>query len=373
MYNLAGSPTLTNVTFSGNSAQLGGGMYNDESHPTVQNSILWGNTAPLLSQIANIGGNYADVRTSIVQGGYINGSGIINADPLFVAPVAAGSAPTTAGDLRLRPASPAIDAGDTALLPAGVTTDREGMPRVIGPRVDLGAFEAYAQLSLSKTVDRPSAGPTERVTYRLVIDNTGAYSSTVILSDTLPSGLTVAGPVTVEPVGGTVGPPPTLVRDLVIRGGQTVTVVLPVDLTVGQPAGTVISNTASLSSTDTLNTSTSTVVVTVLNVAPRTANDLGCVSPDQSVGLPVLRNDDDLNGDPLHITSVSTPSSGTATSDGTVITYTPEAGFVGTASFSYSASDGSLSTSASVRVTVTADIHGACTLYLPLIVQAVDM
>ena len=48
MYNASGNPgaTLTNVTFSGNSANCGGGMANfNSSSPKLTNVILWGNTA----------------------------------------------------------------------------------------------------------------------------------------------------------------------------------------------------------------------------------------------------------------------------------------------------------------------------------------
>ena len=48
MYNASGHPTLTNVTFSGNSAAyLGGGMYNANSHPTLTNITFSTNSATL--------------------------------------------------------------------------------------------------------------------------------------------------------------------------------------------------------------------------------------------------------------------------------------------------------------------------------------
>ena len=55
MYNYSSSPTLTNVTFSGNSASnSGGGMYNEVgSNPQIRNTIFWGNTAPSGAQIYN--------------------------------------------------------------------------------------------------------------------------------------------------------------------------------------------------------------------------------------------------------------------------------------------------------------------------------
>ncbi|MFQ3684770.1 MAG: cadherin, partial [Roseiflexus sp.] len=46
MFNQNSSPTLTNVTFSGNTAKFGGGMYNFEnSSPTLTNVTFSGNTA----------------------------------------------------------------------------------------------------------------------------------------------------------------------------------------------------------------------------------------------------------------------------------------------------------------------------------------
>ncbi len=56
MYNdCNSSPTLTNVTFSGNSANnRGGGMYNHSySNPTLTNVILWGDTASNGPEIYN--------------------------------------------------------------------------------------------------------------------------------------------------------------------------------------------------------------------------------------------------------------------------------------------------------------------------------
>ena len=44
--------------------------------------------------------------------------------------------------MALLPGSPAIDAGDNALVPDGVTTDQRGLPRVVNGIVDIGAFES---------------------------------------------------------------------------------------------------------------------------------------------------------------------------------------------------------------------------------------
>jgi hydrogenase maturation factor HypE len=44
----------------------------------------------------------------------------------------------------LVPGSPAINAGDNALIPDGVTTDQRGFPRIQDGTVDIGAVEVSA-------------------------------------------------------------------------------------------------------------------------------------------------------------------------------------------------------------------------------------
>lgn len=109
MYNRSSALTVTHTTLSANSAAYGGGIYNYSSNPAIRNSILWGNTA------TNGGSQLYDylsaptISYSDVQGGGYAGPGNIDLDPLFVDPAN--------HDLRLRTASPAIDAGDNAFLP----------------------------------------------------------------------------------------------------------------------------------------------------------------------------------------------------------------------------------------------------------------
>ncbi|HVK08515.1 MAG TPA: choice-of-anchor Q domain-containing protein, partial [Gemmataceae bacterium] len=49
------------------------------------------------------------------------------------------------------PGSPLLDAGDSALVPAGLTRDQRGLPRVDGPAVDIGAVETQRP---AVTIDR---------------------------------------------------------------------------------------------------------------------------------------------------------------------------------------------------------------------------
>jgi len=140
MSNGLSSPTVTNCTFSNNyCTALGGGMYNNASNPTVTNCIFWGNSP---WQIYNLENSTADVTYSDIQGGWA-GTCNINADPLFAD-----------ADGRLLAASPCIDAGNDADVPAWLTTDLDGNPRIQGLCVDMGAFEAPAPVAPETMIAR---------------------------------------------------------------------------------------------------------------------------------------------------------------------------------------------------------------------------
>lgn len=84
-------------------------------------------------------------------------------------------------------------------------------------------------------------------------------------------------------------------------------------------------------------------------------NDTATTAQNTAVDIDVLANDQDA-GTGMTITAVTTPAHGTVTShsDGT-ITYTPDEDFVGSDSFTYTATDGVATGTATVTVTVTAD------------------
>ncbi|PKN82774.1 MAG: hypothetical protein CVU47_01710 [Chloroflexi bacterium HGW-Chloroflexi-9] len=82
------------------------------------------------------------------------------------------------------------------------------------------------------------------------------------------------------------------------------------------------------------------------------SNDTATTPGGTPVTVNVLANDTATVGE-LTVTAVSTPTSGTATTDGTTITYTPAPGFSGTATFTYTVTDASGATdTATVTVTV---------------------
>ncbi len=74
-----------------------------------------------------------------------------------------------------------------------------------------------------------------------------------------------------------------------------------------------------------------------------------------TITIDVLANDSYADGDPLSVASLDTSgTNGSVSTNGSVVSYTPSAGFVGTDSFSYMATDGnSTSNVATVTITVT--------------------
>jgi hypothetical protein len=117
---------------------------NSSYYPSAQiaNSILWGNSSPLVV------GQYASatVGHSLVEGGW-PGTGNIDVDPLF--------ADALNGDLRLLSGSPCIDAGDNLAVPPTLLLDLDGKNRFLDdllapdtgnpgmmlPIIDMGAYE----------------------------------------------------------------------------------------------------------------------------------------------------------------------------------------------------------------------------------------
>ncbi|MGF1666467.1 MAG: tandem-95 repeat protein, partial [Acidimicrobiia bacterium] len=102
-------------------------------------------------------------------------------------------------------------------------------------------------------------------------------------------------------------------------------------------------------------TATVTITVTPINDAPVAVDDADTVVEDESVTVDVLVNDFDVDGDTLTVVSVTQGVNGSVVvnGDGTV-SYTPDADWNGVDSFTYTVSDGVLTDSATVTVTVVA-------------------
>ncbi|MGQ0628909.1 MAG: choice-of-anchor Q domain-containing protein, partial [Phycisphaerales bacterium] len=113
--------SIINSTFTSNSAGIGAEMHLAfaQTNVTVSNSIIR-STAP--DSISAAASPVLTINRSSIPPGTtgFTGSNNITADPLFV----------SSTDFRLAPGSPCIDAGDNTLLPAGLTIDLAGLPRL---------------------------------------------------------------------------------------------------------------------------------------------------------------------------------------------------------------------------------------------------
>ena len=107
-------------------------------------------------------------------------------------------------------------------------------------------------LTLSKQVDNviPQAG--ERIIYTLTVNSKGLSTTDVVISDTLPLSLTLAGPITLDPPGagtpGNSGTLPIVASNITLAADEEVKVTIPV--TVEQGLIGAVSNIASISSTE---------------------------------------------------------------------------------------------------------------------------
>jgi hypothetical protein len=98
---------------------------------------------------------------------------------------------TTSGDYRLRPCSPARNAGSNAVVDSlGILTDLAGQPRIIGGRVDMGALESPPFQATGYAVTAPPCGPNATGTAAIELhDGCPPYfldwgGGTAIVSDT---------------------------------------------------------------------------------------------------------------------------------------------------------------------------------------------
>ena len=129
-------PTITNCTFSENSAEYSGGGFHgnlNSEAPQIKNCIFWGDTPDELDIVTT--SSYLYVSFSDIEGGWAGpGTNNINDDPDFVG----------AGDLHLASGSPCIDTGTNAGAP---DDDIEGTSRPVDgdgdgtPTCDMGVYE----------------------------------------------------------------------------------------------------------------------------------------------------------------------------------------------------------------------------------------
>ncbi|MCV6609840.1 MAG: tandem-95 repeat protein, partial [Amphritea sp.] len=168
-----------------------------------------------------------------------------------------------------------------------------------------------------------------------VVDEEGSVAVTVLANDAdVDSSISVAS--VTQGTNGTVS-----------TNGTTVTYVPAADFSG------VDSFTYTITDGELTDTATVSVTVNAVNDAPVAANDSAVVNEDGSVAVTVLTNDSDIDSS-ISVASVTQGTNGTASTNGTTVTYMPTADFSGVDSFTYTITDGELTDTATVSVTVSA-------------------
>ncbi len=159
IYTLGSLMNITNVTFSSNTSLNGGSaVYNYFGSCRIKNSAFFNNTTysntnNIISEIANEKAtttiNYTALQFASSNYGSdftLGSNNFFGQDPQFVSassPAGADGLFGTADDgLKLQSSSPCINKGNNDSVPAGITTDIAGLPRIIGGTVDMGAYES---------------------------------------------------------------------------------------------------------------------------------------------------------------------------------------------------------------------------------------
>ncbi len=96
-----------------------------------------------------------------------------------------------------------------------------------------------------------------------------------------------------------------------------------------------------------------TITIYEVNEAPVANDDVAATGEDTPLSIDVLTNDTDGDDDPLHIAAVTQPTHGVVTNLTSEVLYTPAPDFNGEDTFTYTASDGWLTDTAQVTITVT--------------------
>lgn len=231
-FNFNGSTALLlNCTVSGNHGSVnGGGIQTHSSAVTVTDSVIWwnlaGNPGSRSASGASFnelsGGSVTASASSIIE----NGGG---SDPDFANPFDPANAPDTSGDFRLSRGSPAIHSGTSTANSSGI--DYDGNPRVVGPAIDLGAFEAPSfDIFVDSTAGGANDGTSWNDAFNLLQDALavalpgdriliarGLYTpASASHSFEVPAGIEMLGG---HPIGG--GPRDTRVHITILSGDVT--------------------------------------------------------------------------------------------------------------------------------------------------------
>lgn len=257
--------TLNNTTFSGNNSISGGGIYN-QGTLSINHSIFSGNISNVGGGIYN--GGPALINNSTFSGNSGTGGGLFTFMPLtlnnsiiansvtsdcyspggdapifYYSLIEDGSCGATAGsngnlngdpyfnsNLTLSSISPAINAGNNALIPAGIISDLAGNPRIQQGTVDMGAYESIFSSGGGAITVNPSSGLTTSesgttATFTVVIEGglPTADVTVALTSSNLNEGAVSPASLTFTPANWNIPQSVTVtgVDDALIDGDQT--------------------------------------------------------------------------------------------------------------------------------------------------------
>ena len=380
-----GTMSVINSTFSGNTAGSGGGKFNPQGTLTVSNSTISGNgatstlfgggnigafggTTTLKNTIVANSSAGSNCEGSVTDGGYnldsgtscgfsTNNHSLSSTDPLLDPDgLQDNGGPTNT--IALQRTSPAIDKGNAFGL---TTTDQRGelRPQDLaddqfpdasgGDGSDIGAFELQPELSINDVSVTEGNSGTTGATFTVSLSEKSAHTVTVdyLTSDgTATAGVDYQGinasKLTFAPGETSKTFNVTVNGDDVFESDETFIVHL------------ISSTNAPISDAQGIGTITNDDPPP--NTAPTAEPDSYSTNEDTVLSANVLANDSDPDsGDTLTAVLVNGPTNGKLdlNADGT-FTYTPNADFNGTDSFTYKASDGSADSNvATVTITVT--------------------
>ena len=236
-----GTPTVHDCTISGNSAgRFGGGIQTGQSynahHLQIGNTIVAGNTAStgpdlfgfVTSQGTNLIGKTDGSSGWVTSGADQDLTGTV-ALPLATKLGVLGYYGGPTETMPLLPGSPAINAGNNALIPLGVTTDQRGtgFPRILPSHshgtVDIGAYET------------PNGTTSQTITFATLANKTygvAPITLTAKASSKLPVIFAVkSGPATVSGKTLTITGAGTVVIEASQAGNTSYAPAVPVDRT----------------------------------------------------------------------------------------------------------------------------------------------
>ncbi|WP_433811988.1 Ig-like domain-containing protein [Flavobacterium johnsoniae] len=217
-------------------------------------------------------------------------------------------------------------------------------------------------LSVTKTVNNTTPNVGDQVTFTITASNAGPSGATgVTVTDNLPSGYTF---ISATPSTGTWSAPDWTIGNLANGASATLSMTARVNAT-GSYA-----NTASISGSqnDPTPGNNSGSATPTVNHNPTAVLDTYTVAEDNTVTLTPLTNDSDVDGNTISIVSINgtaltglaqvitVPNGRVNISAAGVITFTPSANFNSTTpiSFPYVITDGNLTATANIEITVTA-------------------